>query len=304
MPRQAYFYIAVIILAGIGGLLMSASMLRYEKSWAGSLAKVKTSNEENAVQLATQRRELAARKAEVSQATLGWDLVWPNVGVTIDQRLGQLRLDIGTNNGVTTAGSALPVVHGFRQLGESYIYAGPFVAVSPPGPATMTVKPMWKPFPVAQGTDERQWGIETAKWQNGQWRFRSQIPGGDKRRFEALAARASASVVRFFEIKKSVFKQDGLLKSAEEQARLRQNELLGSDDEDIELDPLRPELKNGLVRAIEDEEEARNATQLEVDALRRAILEQNAERNSLKGSIETSAGATSGPTRISVRPNK
>ncbi len=296
MPRQAYVYIAVILIFGALGVPLTATHLKHKKAAANALKTVKETNEQNAATLETQRKNLDTARAELTQANLGWDDSWDDVDVRIDQQRGQLTLNIGTNNGVVFRQQILPVLHGFTTVGNELKYVGPFQAVSPPGPDTVTVKPMWTLFPHVSGLDPNQWQSEARDWRGGKWKFRSLIPAGDKRRFEGLAARAQSAVTRFRELQGSVTKQGELQTLAEEQAERRLEELLGSNDPDVEEDPLRPELKYGLNKALEDEEEARNAVFLEVDALRRAVLEEKRIRDEHQARLKGAEATTATPS--------
>ena len=298
MPRQAYVYIAVILIFAALGVPLTATHLKHKKAAANALKTVKEANQENAATLETQRKNLDTARAELTQANLGWDEVWDDVDVRIDQQRGQLTLNIGTNNGVSwdVTQKILPVLHGFTTIGNELKYVGPFQAVSPPRTDTVTVKPMWTLFPYVSGLDPNQWQSEARDWRGGKWKFRSLIPAGDKRRFEGLAARAQSAVTRFRELQGSVAKQGELQTLAEEQAERRREELLGANDPNVEEDPLQPQLKYGLNKALQDEEESRNAVFLEVDALRRAILEEKRIRIEHQAKLKAAEATTATPS--------
>ena len=90
-----------------------------------------------------------------------------------------------------------------------------------------------------------------------------------------------------------------LLKVDADQALLsRRNELLG-DAKGADVAE-RPEFKVGLLRAIEDTEEERNALQVAVDAIRRAIQRAIADRSKLVDSVKKAASDLKPVTNIST----
>lgn len=79
----------------------------------------------------------------------------------------------------------------------------------------------------------------------------------------------------------------------------RRNELLGNAEGPEVAE--RPEFKVGLVRAIEDTEEERNALQVAVDSVRRSRLQAIERRSELVSSVKEAAANASKPlTKIST----
>lgn len=298
MPRQAIAYLFVIIVAGVGALLLAANLLRVQKSWSDSLAQVKEKNQTQAVSLVAQKRAADELQAALAQANLGWDRMWNQVGTTPNAQSGNLQVKLGSDAGIAATGEAPLILHGFMPDDTGgFIYVGPFLARQENiRNADSTLVPGWD---LLLGEN----ASEAASWRQGQWRFRTQIPSEHKVRFESLVARFKTNFQTLGQKRNSINKQDVLFKTAEEQLEQRNSELIGKEDPDAKVDPLRPELTKGLVEAIEGEEEGRNLLELEIDALRRAIQGVKAENDALEAQIGNSpSGALDAkPARIGSR---
>lgn len=299
MPRQAIAYLVVIILSAIGCLLLTANLLNVQRSWSKSLTDLRESNEKNARSLVAERPNLVELKSELTRQNLGWDATWNNVQTSPNRDTGVLTANIGSNQGISATADAPMTLHAFQPQGEGYIYVGPFLARSENIRADQTQLAMgWSVYRNKDGAPE------TGSWAAGNWRFRSQIPAENKIRFESLNARFGTNLSSFFQSQASIKRQDGLLTDAQAQLQQREQELNGSPDvQPEEIDPLRPELKIGLIEATDEEEEARNALQLEVDALRRALLDAKNLEQRLLDQVKGSEGqsALSKPPRIGSR---
>lgn len=298
MPKQAIAYLTVIILAGIGSLLLTANLLKVEKSWSNALVKVRDKNTSQAATLVAQRRKAAELQAALAQANLGWDRLWDQVQTTPNPQNGTLQVKIGSDNGITATAEAPQILHAFQPGAEGFTYIGPFLA-KPENVrnADATLVPGWQ---LLLGEN----APESATWKGGPWRFRTQVPAEAKVRFESLVSRFATNFQTLGQKRASINKQEGLFKAAEAQLEQRNSELIGVNDPDVEVDPLRPELTKGLVAALEEEEEGRNILQLDVDELRRAILEVKEENEQLENEIRGGSSGALGtaPPRIGSRP--
>lgn len=298
MPRQAFVYVGIILVVGALNLVMASNLLKVEQSWSDSLAAVKETNEKNAEQLGIQRRKITEVKAALTQANLGWDRLWNDVRTIPNAQQRTVQAEIGTDNGLAPNPQAPTVLHAFQPDGQGgYTYVGPFVAQ----PANVrqnnsVLVAAWQPLMSADGQPE------ASRWIAGNWRFRSQIPPQHKVRFESLTSRFGTDLQTYQDTERSIAKQNDLFNAANRQLDLRTSELQGSRNPDAEVDPLRPELTLGLITAIENEEEARNTLQLEVDALRRAILEAKSRKDGLLGQLQSSTSSTAAVPRLGAKP--
>ena len=305
MPRQAIAYLVVIILSAIGCLLLTANLLNVQKSWNNSLTKLRESNEKNAATLAVEGPKLNELKSELTRKNLGWENTWTDVPTSPNRETGVLTINIGSNNGIVAAqdagGQAIPMtLHAFQPQGDGFIYVGPFLARPEDIKADQTQLVMgWNVYRSSDGVPETQ------SWGQGNWRFRSEIPAQDKIRFESMTNRFGTNLSTFFQTQASIKRQDALLIEAKDQLQQREQELNGAPDvPEEDIDPLRPELKIGLIEATDEEEEGRNALELEVDALRRQVLDQKAVQQQLMDSLKNSGAISANPRppRIGSRP--
>ncbi len=303
MPKQAYAYLAIILLGGAFGVVLAANLLKVQASWVTALNDVKEQNAKTIDDVELQREKLLDAQETLTQVNLGWDRYWNNVQTVPNPAQGTLQVSIGSDNGLSirkspSGDTVEPILYAFQPTAEGgFEYVGPFVAREENIRQNNTLlEPFWRFVTDDQGRPE------SAEWRPGQWRFRTQIPAAHKIEFDSTVARFATDLNTFRETQAAIRKQDESFKAANEQLERRNTELLGTHDANAKVDPLRPELTTGLVSAIAEEEEARNALQVEVDALRRSILQAGKEQDALLGKTRQSGSAATTAPRLGRKP--
>jgi hypothetical protein len=296
MPKYAFVMLVFICLLAALAVPMTATLLKKQQAGSQALTKVKEQNEKQAPQILAERRQLKELRSAVSQANLGWDQLWAEVP-TRPQGGGNLQAQIGSDNGIVDG----QTLHAFQPAGDGHIYIGPFIAIAANirNDASVLV-PGWT---MLQANPYDGTKPEFQRWAAGNWRFRSQIPAGQKIEFESTVKRFGTNLQTLTQMYRTFQKQEVLFKAAEAQLEQRKSELLGANDPDVKVDPLRPELTQGLVLAMEAEEEARNLLQLDIDAMRRAILDTQQEIEAATAQVNGPSAARQAPARIGSRPN-
>ncbi len=291
-------------------------LLIFHNQWSEKLRDAKLDAAKSIEAQAAARQELAMAATDLENQVTGWDRYWnipPNSGAIRAQN-GLLGLaNIGTNHGLVTkqvtddngAQQLMePVVHAFYGGPEGFTYAGEFVADSSDLTATSAVLQ-----PVHHDRDG-----ESGKWPvNRRWRLRGMIPSGARTSIDELHRRRNRTSELSLQTAANITRQEGLLNAAEDALSLRKEELLGVPPERMdEHEPIagRPELTDGLLRAIEDFEEARNQLQLDVDHLRRALKKSAFERDQKLDALnratnelpDSSSGTSLEPAQVTGQP--
>jgi hypothetical protein len=223
------------------------------------------------------KTELEESRTKLAGAKLGWGYEWTfppggNVG-SVQIVGGRLAVaGLGTSNGLTantvtdSAGAQKlvpPIVHVFTSDGQGKsVYIGEFVAGIGPNElteSTSTLTPTWNVAP-----------NELATWNfNNGVRLRSQIPAGARTGIESLHQTIQRTLSQLSQTAFRIEEQKRLTAAAEVALEVRKKELLGDPAAVDNAD--HPEYKLGLVQALEDLEEERNAVQAGVDELRRLL---------------------------------
>jgi hypothetical protein len=186
-----------------------------------------------------------------------------------------------------------PPMHVFAADGQGrVVYTGEFMLGIGPnelGEQTCVLYPTWKVSPQ-----------EMASWNfNNGVRIRTQIPPGGRAAIDSLNQTIQRSFEQLTQLNTRTEDQKLLKADADLALQARRNDLLGdANGADVAE---RPEFKVGLVQAIEDTEEERNAVQIAVDAVRRRILLATKQRSELIDSVKEIAGNASKPvTKVST----
>jgi len=188
---------------------------------------------------------------------------------------------------------AAPPMHVFADNGQGkVVYTGEFLLGIGPnelGDQTCVLYPTWNVSPE-----------EMASWNfNNGVRIRTQIPPGGRAEIDSLNQTIQRSAGQLAQLNTRTEDQKQLKADADKALQARRNELLG-DAEGADVAE-RPEFKVGLVRAIENTEEERNAVQVAVDAIRRNIQRAIANRSQLVERVKEMASNASKPmTKIST----
>ena len=232
--------------------------------------KAQEAHKKSSSELSEARQKLAATK-------LGWGYEWNfpaggNVGSVqaVGARLAVTGL--GTANGlvaaqVTDASGQQrlvpPVVHVFTDNGQGgSIYIGEFIAGIGANELTeqnATLTPSWSVSPQ-----------EIASWDFSKGaRPRSQIPAGGRAAVENLHQTIQRTFSQLSQTALRIEEQKRLTDAAAVALQTRKNELLGDPEAADNIE--HPEYQLGLVQALVNIEEERNAVQAGVDQLRRLL---------------------------------
>lgn len=188
---------------------------------------------------------------------------------------------------------AAPPIHVFADNGQGkVIYTGEFrLGIGPNelGETTCVLYPTWKVTPQ-----------EMASWNfTSGVRIRTQIPSGGRGEIDNLNQTIARSVEQFNQLNTRIEDQKKLRADADQELQGRKNELLGDANGVVVAE--RPEFVDGLVKAIEDIEEERNAVQIAVDSIRRTILKAIKTRTeSVDGVKKLAANAAKPVTKVST----
>ena len=256
--------IGLVIVAGCAAVVLTAELHQVRNSWTEQAAKLEAENEKNADNLVKQRAQLALVRGQLDRAMLGWDRYWKDVDVQVlSQAEGTVQIHpLGSDNGlIVPSGPTKPLVHLFRSTGNGYEFVGPFLATTVTGDRS-AFAPRWKP----RSGQTKSWSEESDA---NKWRVRSMIPSHHSSQFAHLQNSLRTADQRLEDRNRNLEIQKELVEKANHNLGLRHMELLG--DEEAEPIEGRPELTEGLIKAIASAEENRNAAFAEVDRLRRQV---------------------------------
>lgn len=294
-----------IVSLGIG-IYLGGRLGNYANSWSTRLRDAAAASEKAIADHSKAMLDLRTAQAELDRVKLGWGYEWeflPGANVGGVQVVGQNLSVVGL--GQEDPGMRLrqvvvngqeqliaPTVHVFALDGQGgSVYIGEFLADSQQlGPRNATLIPTWQVT-----------GPEIATWNfsNGV-RLRSLVPPGERSAVEGLNQAIRRTRELYSETQAAIASQTQLLAAAQQQLATRKAELLGNPDAPLIAD--RPEFTVGLVQALEDLEEERNASQLAVDVLRRDIKTAQESRDLLVLQLNQAAEKLPEPqSRLSQR---
>ncbi|MEY3174439.1 MAG: hypothetical protein RLZZ436_2353 [Planctomycetota bacterium] len=277
-----------LVLVGLGGeFYFAARVLTRRFNIETTLAKAIADSTQAVTAEEKARLDLLSARAVLASVKNGWSYEWEflpggNAGGIQPVAPGRLNVSgLGRNNGLNpVAGAAgapevAPTVHVYALTPQnSSVYIGEFVArVDQLQATTCVLEPTWRPRPQ-----------ELAAWNfaNGV-RFRREVPPGPRNAFAGLNQTILRSLEKESLTDIHIQQQTQLNADASAGLDKRKKELIG--DPDGPAVPDHPEYTVGLVTALRDAEEERNAVQAAVDYLRRALLGASQKRQSLLDSI-------------------
>ena len=298
-----------LVIIGLLAEFWLAAKLGYRRGEiADKLREVTAKSEKAVVEFDKSAAELRAVKTQLAALKLGWGHEYtfaPASPAPVQNQGGRLFV---TGIGTATPGLELkkhtdadgqetmipPPLHVFTGNGQGkFTYMGEFqLGIGPNelGEQTCVLYPTWSVSPQ-----------EIASWDfSNEVRLRTYIPSGRLAAIDSLNQTIQRSNEQLTQLNS---RTEGHQKVLKEQADLalqtRRNELLGdSAGADVAE---RPEFKVGLVQAIEDTVEERNAIQVAVDAIRRRIRQAVADRASLVENVKETAASHSKPvTKVST----
>lgn len=280
------------------GLLVEfwlASKLGFRRGEVAEKLRAATQKSETAVvAFEKSAAELKTAQVNLGALKLGWGFEWtlPAANPAPVQNQGGKLFVTGLGSSIKGMELA-PPMHVFADNGQGkVVYIGEFILGIGPnelGETTCVLYPNWRVSPQ-----------EMASWNftNGV-RIRTQIPAGGRAEVDSLNQTIARSIEQFVQLNSRIDDQKKLQISADKDLQGRKNELLG-DAAGVVVEE-RPEFVVGLVKAIEDIEEERNAVQVAVDAIRRDILRATASRSERIERVKDLAKQSSPPVpKISI----
>ncbi len=281
-----------LVILGLGAefyLAAKSGMRRGEI--ADALRKAVDESEKAIAAQAKAQAEATEARQALALTKLGWGYEWTLPGgnpAPVQAAAGGKLMVTGLGSdarleplNVTDAAGqpqiAAPVVHVFKGDGQGgSIYIGEFKAESV-SPTSCVLAPQWN----VSADDLQQWDFSQGS------RFRSQIPAGGRSAVENLHQTIQRTREQILQTELRTQEQQRLNAAAEAALTVRKNELLGDATAADNAD--HPEYKLGLVQALEDLEEERNAVQVAVDQLRRLIKSATKSREELVSTLKQMA---------------
>ena len=293
----------VLVVLGLGGqLYLGGKVLKRRFDIEADLAK-SISDANKAIDAeASAKLELNTARTALATAKLGWGNEWNfpaggNVGAVQVVAGGNLNVSgLGANTGLRAVDvngtPSNPAVHvfGFNAQNQP-VYLGEFHAPVAQIAATNCVL---VPSSSLNIEDIGQFDFSRGS------RMRAEIPAGPRRSVENLAQNIRRSVEKRDLAIVNGRRQEDLNAAATEALEVRKRELLG-DPNGADVAE-HPEYRVGLMKALEDLEEERNAVQLAVDQLRRLVKSATETRQQNVESIQQLASKLqNNSTRVTQR---
>lgn len=271
----------LILPLALVGVVLTARFLDVQNSWTRRVEQLKQQNASQAQTLEQKREQLQQLKEDMAIASMGWKGYWvrsrgqgnqPVAVRVVNRQTGELAANVGKVDGIVEqtatddAGNQvtfLPMLHAFRPdpaaPGE-YLYVGAFQVQDLRENQIFSMVPTW----------ELKAG-EVDSWANTNgWHLRAEIPLDAQTKIDDTLADIITNVRMLQANQRNLAAQQEFLDNANEQLAYRRGQLVGPADPPTEP-TLNVEFVKGLVPAIEEVEERRNAAQLEVDRLRRLV---------------------------------
>jgi hypothetical protein len=231
-------------------------------SWTAKVVASKNKFATTQPEIEKTEAKIQSLKAELFRSQDLWGIYWNGVQTDIrDQNEGILLVNFGASSGVRQD----LALHGFEIAADgSSIYRGSFSPIEVRD-TSATMKPNWRATPEDVGT-----------WQPGLWRWRNTIPAGYQENFDRQLLANLKLEETLGDRRLTLAGQKQLFELANEGLKLREAELLGGEILG-KAESVEPEFREGLVSAVEQEEEARNQKLQKVDELRRKVRKVQTE---------------------------
>ena len=294
-----------LVLAGLGTEFYFAGLVLKRRFTIESALAKAVVDSQKAIQAEEKARiDITAAKSALVSAKLGWGFEWefPAGGNIGSVSVAGPRLNVnglGRINGLVpitkpgTTDQFPPIAHVFTLDAQNQVvYVCEFAArLDQLQDTNCVLEPTWLALPQ-----------ELASWNFSRGaRIRSQIPPGTRNSFSSL----NQTIMRSFQQEGltdiHIQDQTRLNAAAEEGLNVRKRELTGDPDGPEIAE--HPEYRSGLVAALKNLEEDRNAVQAEVDDLRRRLKTATELRQEQMNEIRQKAGVGSAASaRLSQRP--
>jgi len=236
------------------------------QSMMAAITKNQAQIDANKTKLADVEREAARLQAEFDRTMLQWERYWPAAQATVDPTTGQVSLQ-----GLTGFTDRYTRVHAFQPNADGTTrYIGEFRTQQATGNAA-SLAPAWRLRPG-----------DTDGWVAGTWRIRAQIPSGDYGVFVDLHRQLLLLDELHAYWQKDLAVQDELIQFANDHLQYRQKELDGFPELAAQSDKLPTDIIGGVIQALIEQEELRNAALARASALRRRLFERQQEFDAVR----------------------
>jgi hypothetical protein len=242
-----------VVLGAAGAIFLSAKTLAIRNAWMQKAQQNEEAFLKNQELLVVKTREYDNKLSELSRTMLGWDRYWPEVESRLN-RDGSLQLGLGTTNGVQP--EQVFFIFGLNPDGSSR-YVGDFKVVGKLTETTCLAKPNW--FQHAGDLTPGTFKV----------RVRTLIPNQYQARLAALEQQILAVEQSVLTNQSELEREGQLTEQTEKLIAARLTEING--DPALEGKTLPPVNVKGLIAAMADEEEARNAALVRIDQLLRDL---------------------------------
>ena len=255
----------LVVVAAVASTMLTSKLIQVRNGWTKKAYVAREEYRALVPKLAELQEQLDALEGDRFRALELWGNSSPPVQTTV-QAQGALVVDLGTNSGITEK----KVIYGFEVLPDnSVVYRGDFT-VATARDVQSSLVPNWK----VRNQDG-------ATWQSSKWRWRNQLPSAYQQNFDKQILLLSQREDDLAVWRRSQEVQTKLVAQATEQLKLREAELIGGEQlSKNAADSV--EHREGLVAAVEQEEESRNKVLTKVDDLRRNLRTVQREVDRLK----------------------
>ena len=249
----------LIVLLAVAASVLTAGMLQVRNSWSKKVADLRVEAETNETQVSEKELRLRQLDQELARVMLGWNEYWSDVQVDVlDQQAGSIRAAVGSDRGIKQ-GQMLYVFQP-NAAGDGQVFVGPFVVESARQDQA-GLRPAWRFRPG-----------EPESWKYGSgWRLRVAVPTAALSSFRDLEIAFTSSDEALDAKQRYLAAQEELKRIAQEHLNFRIGELHSNEELRAKQGELPDHVVDGLVVALEKEEEARNAVLVQVDTLRRQL---------------------------------
>jgi hypothetical protein len=248
--------ILVLIGTAIFAFIKAGQLVKARGTWMQKVQADKAHNETTAAALVTARADFEQARAELERENLRWDRNWSDVSASFYAANSTLIAKAGSAVGIP----ANTTLYAFELAPSGPVYVGAF------GVNQVQIDQSLLKAAFRVRADD------SAKWTEGTWRLRSQIPSAYSTRIADLQKELAISDEVLAKQRSNLETQNQLLAASKEQREDRIGELLGGRKAD--------NADEGLVARITKADDQRNESLAEVDRLRRLVREAklNAER--------------------------